>query len=241
MPTLPLLPQPAPCVQAPPHWQRIDFISDLHLDANEPATFDAWAQHMAHTPADALFILGDLFEVWVGDDTQDPFALHCMAVLKATAQRMPVYFMCGNRDFLMGEGLMAACGARALADPSVLELGHTRWLLVHGDAQCLGDVRYQTFRAQVRSAARRAAIVAKTPEAITFLAMDDDTPGLAYLAINGVSPTPRQVADGAYPLRSQLTLVSRGGSGKHVEAFLRYFEKPQPYGALDGLMFANPR
>ncbi len=100
MSTPPLLHQPVPSVQAPQHWQRVDFISDLHLDANEPATFEAWVQHMAHTSADALFILGDLFEVWVGDDNQDPFALKCIAALKATAQRMPVYFMCGNRDFL---------------------------------------------------------------------------------------------------------------------------------------------
>lgn len=96
-------------------------------------------------------------------------------------------------------------------------------------------------KALVRSASQRAAMVAKTPEAITYLAMNDDTPGLTYLAINGVPPTARQVADGAYPLRSQLTLVSREGSGKHVDAFLRYFEKPQPYWVLDGLMFANPR
>ena len=108
-------------------------------------------------------------------------------------------------------------------------------------SEALLDGATFSAKARVRSAARRAAVVAQTPEAITFLAMDDDTPGLAYLAINGVPPTPRQVADGAYPLRSQLTLVSRGGSGKHVEAFLRYFEKPQPYWALDGLMFANPR
>jgi UDP-2,3-diacylglucosamine hydrolase len=158
-------------VQAAPHWQRIDFISDLHLDANEPATFDAWAQHMAHTPADALFILGDLFEVWVGDDTQDPFALHCMAVLKATAQRMPVYFMCGNRDFLVGPALLKATGMHALSDPTVLhldaELGltagtqPTRILLSHGDALCLDDHDYLAFRAQVRQPDWQTAFLAK--------------------------------------------------------------------------------
>ena len=171
MPTPPLPPQPVPCVQAPLHWQRVDFISDLHLDANEPATFDAWAQHMAHTPADALFILGDLFEVWVGDDTQDPFALHCMAVLKATAQRMPVYFMCGNRDFLVGPALLKATGMHALSDPTVLhidaELGltagtqPTRILLSHGDALCLDDHDYLAFRAQVRQHDWQTAFLAK--------------------------------------------------------------------------------
>ena len=167
MPTPPLLPQPVPCVQAPPHWQRVDFISDLHLDASEPATFDAWAQHMANTPADALFILGDLFEVWVGDDTQDPFALQCVAVLKATAQRMPVYFMCGNRDFLVGPELLSATGMQGLSDPTVLDLGSThsaspaRILLSHGDALCLDDHDYLAFRAQVRQPEWQAAFLAK--------------------------------------------------------------------------------
>ena len=160
--TTPPLPQPVPCVQAPAHWQRVDFISDLHLDASEPATFQAWVQHMAHTPADALFILGDLFEVWVGDDNQDPFALQCMAVLKATAQRLPVYFMCGNRDFLVGTELLKATGMQGLNDPTVLDLGPTlRLLLSHGDALCLDDHDYLTFRAQVRHPEWQAAFLAK--------------------------------------------------------------------------------
>ena len=167
MSTPPLLPQPVPCVQAPPHWQRVDFISDLHLDPSEPATFDAWAQHMAHTPADALFILGDLFEVWVGDDTQDPFALHCLALLKATAQRMPVYFMCGNRDFLVGPELLKFTGMRGLSDPTLLDFGSadgitpTRILLSHGDALCLDDHDYLAFRAQVRQPEWQANFLAK--------------------------------------------------------------------------------
>jgi UDP-2,3-diacylglucosamine hydrolase len=144
-------------VQAPQAWLRLDFISDLHLDASEPATFEAWAQHMAHTPANALFILGDLFEVWVGDDTQDPFALQCLGVLQRTAQRMPVYFMCGNRDFLVGQALLTATGLQGLSDPTVLNIDaadptHSplRVLLSHGDSLCLGDTDYLAFRAQVR-------------------------------------------------------------------------------------------
>jgi UDP-2,3-diacylglucosamine hydrolase len=163
----PLLSQPVPCVQAPLHWQRIDFISDLHLDASEPNTFDAWTQHMAHTSADALFILGDLFEVWVGDDTQEPFALQCLAVIKATAHRIPVYFMCGNRDFLVGSHLLNATGMQALSDPTLLELGSaidaapSRILLSHGDALCLDDHNYLAFRAQVRQPQWQAAFLAK--------------------------------------------------------------------------------
>lgn len=163
----PPLTRPAPSVQAPQHWQRVDFISDLHLDAQEPATFDAWARYMMHTPADALFILGDLFEVWVGDDNQDPFARQCIAVLKATAQRMPVYFMCGNRDFLVGPQLLNATGMHGLIDPTVLELASTkgatptRILLSHGDALCLDDHDYLAFRAQVRQPEWQNAFLAK--------------------------------------------------------------------------------
>ncbi len=167
MPTPPLLPQPVPCVHAPQHWQRVDFISDLHLDAHEPTTFVAWAQHMAHTPADALFILGDLFEVWVGDDNPDPFALQCVSVLKNTAQRIPVYFMCGNRDFLVGADLRHTTGMHGLNDPTLLDLSHSdhapsiRILLSHGDALCLDDHDYLAFRAQVRQPEWQASFLAK--------------------------------------------------------------------------------
>lgn len=165
MSTLPLLPQPVPCVQAPAHWQCVDFISDLHLDAAQPDTFQAWAQYMERTRADALFILGDLFEVWVGDDTQDSFALQCIEVLHATAQRLPVYFMCGNRDFLVGQTLLNATGMQSLHDPTVLVLhaaqGVQRFLLSHGDALCLNDHAYLAFRAQVREPAWQTAFLAQ--------------------------------------------------------------------------------
>ena len=167
MSTPPLLPQPVPSVQAPQHWQRVDFISDLHLEADERATFEAWTQYMASTPADALFILGDLVEVWVGDDNQDPFALQCIATLKATALRMPVYFMCGNRDFLVGREFLHASGMQGLSDPTLLELEttgdakSTRLLLSHGDALCLDDHEYLAFRAQVRQHEWQSAFLAK--------------------------------------------------------------------------------
>jgi len=141
-------------LHAPSHWQRIDVISDLHLQASEPRTFEAWRQYMGQSSADAVFILGDLFEVWVGDDvlTQtSSFEAECSRVLQQTSQRLPVYLMHGNRDFLMGDALMQACGATLLPDPTVLQIGAARWLLSHGDALCLGDTDYQVFRTQVRS------------------------------------------------------------------------------------------
>ena len=148
-------------LQASSTWQQVDFISDLHLDARESETFQAWTQFMAHTQADALFILGDLFEVWVGDDTQDPFALQCLAQLKRTSQRLPIYFICGNRDFLLGSDALQASGMQALSDPTVLSLGEQRMLLSHGDSLCLDDHDYLAFRAQVRQPAWQAQFLAQ--------------------------------------------------------------------------------
>jgi UDP-2,3-diacylglucosamine hydrolase len=151
---------------APAAWQSIEFISDLHLQATEPRTFEAWRAFMASTRADALFILGDLFEVWVGDDVIDEpgFGADCAAVVKAASQRMPVFVMHGNRDFLMGDGLMRTCGATLLDDPTVLTFGGARWLLTHGDALCISDTNYMRFRAQVRDPAYQRAFLAKPLE-----------------------------------------------------------------------------
>ena len=146
---------------APSNWRMVDFLSDVHLDASEAATFNAWSKHLNTTPADALFILGDLFEVWVGDDTQDPFHLQCMDVLHNTAQRLPVFFMCGNRDFLVGTHWLESTGVQGLQDPAVLQLGVQKVLLSHGDALCIDDTDYMAFRQQVRSSAWQDAFLAK--------------------------------------------------------------------------------
>ncbi len=146
------LPEPVP-LQAPASWQAIDFISDLHLSAEMPATFAAFSAHLARTRADAVFILGDLFELWAGDDARfQPFAQRCVQALHAASQRVALHIMVGNRDFLMGAELLADCGAHALPDPTLLEAFGQRLMLTHGDALCLEDTAYQAFRRQVRSA-----------------------------------------------------------------------------------------
>lgn len=140
-------------LQAPPAWRAADFISDLHLQASQPGTFDAWRGYMRACDASALFILGDLFEVWVGDDVlnEPGFAADCAAVLQATARRLPVFLMHGNRDFLMGDGLLRSCGATLIDDPTVLTFAGQRVLLTHGDALCISDSAYMNFRTQVRA------------------------------------------------------------------------------------------
>ena len=144
-------------------WRTVDFISDLHLQATQAATFDVWRHYMHSTPADALFILGDLFEVWVGDDALQTgnFELQCAEVISQTAARMPVFFMHGNRDFLVGSVLMHQCNARLLNDPTVLVFEGQRWLLSHGDALCIDDLAYMQFRAQVRSPEWKQNFLAK--------------------------------------------------------------------------------
>lgn len=149
----------AVALSASPAWRTVDFISDLHLHASEPATFSAWQHYMQSTPADAVFILGDLFEVWVGDDAVSPyrkvptasFEDHCVQVLRHTASRLALFFMHGNRDFLVGQGLLDLTGVRLLDDPTVLVFQGQRWLLSHGDALCIDDTDYMRFREQVRS------------------------------------------------------------------------------------------
>lgn len=143
-----------PPVHAAAHWQAIEFVSDLHLCDKQPATFDRWGQYMRSTDADAVFILGDLFEVWIGDDACVPgsFASAAAQVLSEAATRRTVGFMAGNRDFLVGPAWLQRCGLLALPDPMVLQAWDRNVLLSHGDALCLDDLAYQDFRAEVRCA-----------------------------------------------------------------------------------------
>ncbi len=147
---------------ADPAWRCIDLLSDVHLHADMPRTFAAWRDHLLGTPADAVLMLGDLFEIWIGDDAAGSgFAAEAVAVLRDAAARRALYFLPGNRDFLVGDALLAATGLRGLADPTVLTAFGTRRLLSHGDALCLDDVAYLRFRAQVRGAAWQQAFLAQ--------------------------------------------------------------------------------
>ena len=131
-------------------WTRVEFISDLHLRAQDPATVQAWQRYLQRCNADALFILGDLFELWIGDDAAGDFELGCAGALRAAAGQRPLFFMHGNRDFLVGTQFLDSCGIKLLADPTVLGFAGQRWLLSHGDALCLDDAEYLAYRKQVR-------------------------------------------------------------------------------------------
>ena len=146
---------PAPdTLNAPPSWRCIDFISDLHLHEDLPRTTDALASYLRSTPADAVLILGDLFEAWVGDDMrQQPYDQQCVSMLSDAGQRLHLGIMVGNRDFLLGGEMLTACGAHPLHDPTVLTAWGQRVLLMHGDELCLADSAYLRFREQVRQSA----------------------------------------------------------------------------------------
>jgi len=129
------------------------FISDLHLDAAWPAAceqFRAFLREAAGS-AEALYILGDLFEAWVGDDDDDALRAAVRTDLATlTRTGTACYLMHGNRDFLIGTRFEAETGCQLLADPTVVELGEERVLLMHGDLLCRADGAYQQLRAQVR-------------------------------------------------------------------------------------------
>lgn len=133
----------------------VEVHADVHLQRSQPATFAAWQRMLQASRADAIIILGDWFEVWVGDDwaAQDAFAQSCAAVVQQVSRQRAVYFMPGNRDFLLGADFAQSCGLQLLADPCVLALGAQRILLTHGDAWVTSDLAYQDFRRRARSPA----------------------------------------------------------------------------------------
>jgi UDP-2,3-diacylglucosamine hydrolase len=129
------------------------FISDLHLHPSRPAINQCFLGFLKtiQGSADALYILGDLFEAWVGDDHPEPTYLPVKRALKhCTRSGTPVFLLHGNRDFLLGQQFAAETGCTLLAEPVSLDLYGTRTLLMHGDALCTDDTDYQALRARVR-------------------------------------------------------------------------------------------
>lgn len=130
------------------------FISDLHLSGERPAIgglFLKFLQQQA-SGADALYILGDLFEAWLGDDAIPPEAETILSAMKQLHDHgTPVFAMHGNRDFLLGEGFARLSGCTLLDDPTVIDLYGTPTLLMHGDLLCTDDIPYQEMRSMLRA------------------------------------------------------------------------------------------
>jgi UDP-2,3-diacylglucosamine hydrolase len=143
---------------------RTLFVSDLHLDESRPgivAQFEKFLDTVA-PGADALYVLGDLFEYWVGDDGLAlAFPGRIAARLKSASARVPIRFMHGNRDFMVAQGFARETGVELLDDPAAIDLYGTPALLMHGDTLCTGDTAYQAFRARVRDPQWQRAALAR--------------------------------------------------------------------------------
>lgn len=149
------------------------FISDLHLEVDRPdigEQFFAFLEDEAKD-AEALYILGDLFDAWVGDDDPNPHFADVKKALRALVDSgVPVYFMHGNRDFMVGEDFAEETGVRILPDPIAIDLYGNHVLLSHGDALCTDDFEYQKIRAMTRNPEWQATMRAKPLEERLLLA-----------------------------------------------------------------------
>lgn len=142
------------------------FISDLHLSQERPLINEIFLRFLRDTApqADALYILGDLFEAWLGDDMVLPEYQSAISELKQLSNTVPVYVMYGNRDFLMRRDFESMAGCTLLDDEVVIDIYGTPTLLMHGDTLCTDDVAYQDFRKMVRNPTWQDEMLGKTPQ-----------------------------------------------------------------------------
>jgi len=141
------------------------FISDLHLDPERPAVTELFLELLGTRACDAeaLYILGDLFEAWIGDDDDSPMnQAVCTGLSDCAAAGTPVFVMHGNRDFLLGEKFAAASQCTLLDDPALIDLYGTPTLLMHGDLLCTDDTEYMSFRSMVRDPQWQKELLSKS-------------------------------------------------------------------------------
>ena len=144
--------------------KSIWFVSDLHLSETTPELTQAFISFLQQRTANAhsLYLLGDIFDYWIGDDYHLPRYTQLIEQLQRLHQLgVQLYFMAGNRDFLVGSGFMQATGCQLLNDPHALNIGEQRVLLLHGDTLCSDDVDYQQLRQQLRDIRWQQAFLAK--------------------------------------------------------------------------------
>lgn len=143
------------------------FISDLHLEEERPDTLQAFFHFLQNDApsADELYILGDFFEFWIGDDDDRPLVDEISSALERLSRSgTHIFIMRGNRDFLLGEDFCRRAGATLLEDPTVITVAGEPCLLLHGDSLCTRDEKYMAFRAQSRTPQWKAAALAKPLE-----------------------------------------------------------------------------
>lgn len=176
------------------------FISDCHLDPVRPEITAALVRFLDERAASAshLYILGDLFEVWLGDD--DPAAAMQPVIdsLQMLAAKIPVYFMAGNRDFLLGQDFAARVGLSLLDEPQQLQLGTHQVLMIHGDTLCTDDYDYQQFRNLVRSQVWQDEFLAQPlaeRQRVAAQLRSDSAEAMAQKALDIMDVNPQAVQD----------------------------------------------
>ena len=185
------------------------FISDLHLDDRRPETTALLLRFLAEEAhsADALYILGDLFEFWLGDDVPSKCAVAVAAALAELKTRgVPCFFMHGNRDFLVQQDYAESAGMTLLPEEHVADLYGERVLLMHGDSMCTDDIPYQQFRSLVRNPLWQQDFLAKTPaerlqtavEARDASAAHKDTVDMNIMDVNAGQVLDRFARHGVY-------------------------------------------
>ncbi|QDE30707.1 UDP-2,3-diacylglucosamine diphosphatase [Shewanella polaris] len=128
--------------------KRTVFVGDLHLSADRPDITQAFVHFLSHglDDAEALYIIGDLFEVWMGDDIAEPFSIAISEAIKIVSNTMPVYFIHGNRDFMVGKQFCLQAGMQVLPEVYCIDLYGVNTVILHGDSLCTLDLAYQRFR-----------------------------------------------------------------------------------------------
>lgn len=153
----------------------VQFISDLHLDTGRPDITRRFLQYLGSRGRDAgaIYILGDLFEAWIGDDDQsDMNQSVCQGLRQCAASGTPVFVMHGNRDFLLGERFAEQSNTTLLQDPTLIDLYGTPTLLMHGDLLCTDDTEYLSFREMVHDSQWQTGFLVKSLEQRSKIAVD---------------------------------------------------------------------
>ena len=176
------------------------FVSDCHLDPGRPEISAQLTRFLDEHGAAAghLYILGDLFEVWLGDDDPAAMAQPAVDALRRLASSIPVYFMAGNRDFLVGHTFAASTGVTLLDEPHRLQLGAQQVVLIHGDTLCTDDHDYQQFRAMVRDPAWQAEFLGQPlaeRQRIAARLRSDSTDAMAQKSEQIMDVNPQAVTD----------------------------------------------
>lgn len=174
------------------------FISDLHLSHQTPEVVDGFFAFLRTTAANAeqLYILGDFFDAWIGDDDDDPLVQEVKGQLRHFTRQCPVSFMHGNRDFLVGEQFAKDTGVNLLPEQAVIDLYGRKALLLHGDTLCTTDLEYMQFRAMVRSPQWQQQVLALPLQQRRAMAADLRAKSLSMNAIKAediMDVTPEEV------------------------------------------------